>query len=429
MANPEPERGTPARRVGSPLVPTPAVTVQKLAWTDPPLGSIDLPKAPLVLRASFGSGLTRRPGDPPGRIWAVGDRGPNIKVKDALNLYGAEELAPLADVSGAKIMPRTDVGPEIAELQLHEDRVELIRVIRLTGPDGTPVSGLPVPGSAYVRSEPVFDLQANPIAPDPGGLDTEGIAALPEGGFWIGDEFGPSLVRVDAEGRILRRLVPAGGGLDAQPTPEPCLPALAARRQINRGFEALALSQDGASLFLAFQSPLAHPDEAAHEQAAHVRLWRLDAQSGAVHAQYLYPLDPPESFGRDIEAGAFEGKDVKVSEIACLGAQALLVLERGSQTTKLYRVELDETLALGAEHLEVATSPTIEQLSGAGAPLPALAKELLFTSDNHPEVERDLEGVALLSNRELILVSDNDFGVEGAETTFWRLRFADPVLA
>jgi hypothetical protein len=410
-------------------VPTPAVTVQKLAWTDPPLGSIDLPKAPLVLRASFGSGLARRPGDPPGRIWAVGDRGPNIKVKDALKLYGAEALAGLADVSGAKIMPRTDVGPEIAELQVHEDRVELIRILRLTGPDGHPVSGLPIPGGAHVRSEPVFDLQADPIAPDPGGLDTEGIAALPDGGFWIGDEFGPSLVRVDPAGRILRRLVPAGGPLDARPTPEPCLPALAARRQINRGFEALSLSHDAASLFLAFQSPLAHPDEATHEGARHVRLWRLDARSGAVQAQFLYPLDPPESFRRDCEAGTFEGKDVKVSEIACLGANALLVLERGSKTTKLYRVGLDETLALAPEHLDIATAPTIEQRSAAGEQLPALAKQLLFTSDDHPEVERDLEGVAILSPHELILVSDNDFGVEGADTSFWRLRFDAPVLA
>jgi hypothetical protein len=409
-------------------MPTPTVTVEKLAWTDPPLGEIPLPSAPLVLRSSFGSGLTRRPGDPPGRIWAVGDRGPNLKVKAARKLYGAEQLAPLADVSGAKIMPRTDIGPEIAELQALEDRVELLRVIRLTGQDGRPVSGLPVPGGAHVRSEPVFDLAGKPIAPDPDGLDTEGIAALPDGGFWIGDEFGPTLVRIDAAGRILRRLLPVGSGSDASPRPELCLPAIAARRQINRGFEALALSSDARFLFLAFQSPLAHPDEAAHEGAAHVRLWRLDAESGAVLAQYLYPLDAPESFERDAAAGEFERKDVKVSEITCLGPETLLVLERGSLTTKLYRVRLREGLQLAPEHLDIATRPTIEELSSAGEPLPELSKELLFNSDDHPDIGADLEGVALLSDRELVLVSDNDFGVEGAVTGFWRLRFDQPIL-
>jgi hypothetical protein len=382
-----------------------------------------------VLRGSFGSGLTRRDGDPPGRIWAIGDRGPNLKVKAARRLYGAEHLAPLAEVSGAKIMPRTDIGPEIAELQVLEDRVELVRAIRLTGPDGRPVSGLPVPGSAHVRSEPVFDMDGRPLAPDPNGLDTEGIAALPGGGFWVGDEFGPSLVRLDERGRILRRLVPEGSTLDASPAPEPCLPALAARRQINRGFEALALSPDASSLFLAFQSPLAFPDEAAHERAFHVRLWRLDAETGAVLTQYLYPLDPPQSFRRDCDAGEFERKDVKVSELVCLGSGGLLVLERGSLTTKLYRVAPEDALALGLEHLDVATRPTVEELSGAGEALPALAKELLFTTDDQPDIGADLEGVAVLSPTELVLVSDNDFGVEGAETGFWRLRFSAPVLA
>lgn len=395
----------------------PSVTVQKLAWTDPPLGEIPLPLAPLVLRSSFGSGLTRRLDDAPGRIWAVGDRGPNLKVKAARKLYGAAHLAPLAEISGAKIMPRVDIGPEIAELEVLEDRVELLQVIRLTGADGRAVSGLPVPGGAHVRSEPVFDVEGNPLAPDPDGLDTEGIAALPDGGFWIGDEFGPTLVRIDAAGKILRRLLPEAG-----------LPAIAARRQINRGFEALAISQDARFLFLAFQSPLAHPDEAAHERAAHVRLWRLDAESGAVLAQYLYPLDPPESFGRDAAAGEFKRKDVKVSEMTCLGPEALLVLERGSVTTKLYRVHLEESLQLAPEHLDIAARPTIEELSGAGEPLPALAKELIFNSDDHPDIGADLEGAALLSDRELVLVSDNDFGVEGAVTGFWRLRFDQPIL-
>ena len=145
-------------------------------------------------------------------------------------------------------------------------------------------------------------------------------------------------------------------------------------------------------------------------------------------AQYLYRLDPPESFERDAQAGTFERKDVKVSELSWLAPETLLVLERGSLTTKLYRVCLDEDLALPPEHLEIATRPTLEELSGAGKPLPSLAKELLFTSDDHPEVGADLEGVALLSDRELVLVSDNDFGVEGAVTGFWRLRFDLPLV-
>jgi hypothetical protein len=57
-----------------------------------------------------------------------------------------------------------------------------------------------------------------------------------------------------------------------------------------------------------------------------------------------------------------------------------------------------------------------------------LEKERVFSSDDHPEVAADLEGMAILSLSELLLVSDNDFGVEGAETSFWRLRFERPLL-
>lgn len=34
--------------------------------------------------------------------------------------------------------------------------------------------------------------------------------------------------------------------------------------------------------------------------------------------------------------------------------------------------------------------------------------------------------MALLSSTELLLVSDNDFGVTGATTPFWRVRLAPP---
>jgi hypothetical protein len=407
-------------------------TVERLGWTDEALGEIALPGGTIRFRSGFGSGLSRRPGDPPGTLWAVGDRGPNIKVKDAIRLYGLDRLEPLRGVGGAKVMPRPDLGPAIARLRVAGDRVELVQVLRIADSAGRPVSGLPIPGGAHARCEPAYDLDGAQLPPDPSGLDTEGIAALPDGGFWVGDEYGPSLVRLGPDGRVLRRLVPEGTALDGAGYPvEATLPAIAARRQINRGFEATALSGDGLWLYLAFQSPLAHPDEEAHEQARHVRLWRLDSASGEIAAQYLYPLDAPETFLRDRAEGPLERSDLKVSELCWAGPDVLLVLERGSRTTKIYSVRLSEPFELDASHLDPATRPTVEQLSAreAGPGLPVLAKRLLLSTDDAPEIAADLEGMAILSERELLLVNDNDFGVEGAQTGFWRVRFDEPVFA
>jgi hypothetical protein len=406
----------------------PRYTVERLAYEDEDLGSIDLPKARMDIRSGFGSGLSRRPGDPPDVVWAVGDRGPNLKAKTARKIYGVEGLEEHERGSGAKLMPRLDLGPAIARLRVREDRVELMETFRIACRDGTAVSGLPIPGGEHARSEPALGFDGKILPPDPSGMDTEGIVALPDG-FWLGDEYGPSLIRLDGEGRVLRRLMPERKDLEGAAYPvETCLPAIAARRQLNRGFEALTLSPDGRHLFLAFQSPLAHPDEATHEQARHVRLWRLDAETGAIEMEWLYPLDAPETFRRDVAKGEFGRSDVKVSEICALGEGSLLVLERGSETTRIYRVEPSEDLALPAEHLDVATRPTLEERSARGEDLPALAKHLLVDTDENPEVAADLEGIAILSPTELLLVSDNDFGVEGAKTSFWRVRFEEPVL-
>jgi hypothetical protein len=238
----------------------------------------------------------------------------------------------------------------------------------------------------------------------------------------VGDEYGPSLLRLDGTGRLVTRWLPAG----SEGAGDPVLPAIASRRQINRGFEALAVSPDEQFLFLAFQSPLAHPDPDAHARARHVRIWKLDVRDGAVLAQYLYPLDAPDSFRRDCAKGTFERSDSKVSELLWSGTDRLIVLERGSETTKLYEVELAQSLALPPEHLKVETRPSVEEMSGSDEafPLPVLAKKLIFSSDDQPEVASDLEGVAWLSETELLLVSDNDFGVEGAKTSFWRLTLA-----
>ena len=105
------------------------------------------------------------------------------------------------------------------------------------------------------------------------------------------------------------------------------------------------------------------------------------------------------------------------------------MLERGSETTKVYRCAVDATRVLGAEHLDIAHRPTLEELSASSAPLPlpTLTKSLVLDTDDHPEISADLEGMVLLAANQLLLVNDNDFGVEGAETAFWRITFDRPL--
>lgn len=405
----------------------PGFTVTRLAWTDPPLGGIDLPKARLEMVAGFGSGLARRAGDPPDILWAVGDRGPNLKVDVAFDRYGLRVDGPHQAIDGAKIMPRPDIGPALAELRLTGDRIELVRTLPIRGASGRAISGLPGPGSAHAFTEPALDLAGGLLALDPSGADTEGVVALADGGSIVGDEYGPSLLRLDASATVIERWVPHGteaGFAGADYPVRAVLPAIAVTRRLNRGFEGLALSLDGKRLHLAFQSPLAHPDERAHRRARHVRIWTLDTATGVVEAQYLYPFDPPESFVRD---GRAKWCDIKISEIVALTDGSLLVLERVSATTKIYRVALNTPLP--PEHLDIAMRPTLEELSAAGLDLPVLAKTLMLDTGEVPEIGADLEGMVVLSPHDLLLVNDNDFGCEGVSTGFWRVHFDHAIFA
>ncbi len=254
------------------------------------------------------------------------------------------------------------------------------------------------------------------------------MAALADGGFWVAEEYGPSLMRVDAQGVVRARWVPAGAGLAGTAYPQiPALPAIAARRRMNRGFEAVAISPDQRWLFVCFQSALERPDGGA--VAPFVRIWRLDAATGAVAGEHLYPFDPPASFGRDAEAGKVAIRDLKVCEIAALDGDRLLVLERISRTTKIYRVDLSAPPVDPAWRAP-GTSPALEELSTRArttAGVPRLDKQLVFTTDRARKVAEGLEGMAVLSDHELVVSTDNDFGVDGAQTRFYRLRFDRPL--
>jgi len=378
------------------------ITVTRLAWVDYLLDEVETPRGPLRITLGLGSGLARRAGDPPGVVWAIGDRGPNIKIGPAVDDHGLTHLGGLAGLEGAKIMPRPAIGPTLAQLRVEGDTVACLRVLPLRDASGATFDGLPGPGGDMAM-EPAFDLSGAALGASLIGGDTEGVAALADGTFRVADEYGPSILVVAADGVVQARWVPQGEGdalAGAAYRVEAVLPALSARRRLNRGFEALALSPDEARLHVILQSPLAPEDEISAEGRGRARLWTLDAHTGATLAEHFYPLDAPETFRRDAEVGPVELDDLKISEAVSLGGDQLLVLERISATSKLYRVALDA---------------------------PVLTKTLVLSTDDWPQIDADLEGLALLSDRELLLSTDNDFGIEGRETAFFRVSFAAPI--
>lgn len=133
------------------------------------------------------------------------------------------------------------------------------------------------------------------------GTDFDPESIQPVGDhYWIGDEFGPYLFAVDGAGKVVA-FTEVGQGATVLRSPDhhdvgmpgrPGPVAFDVRR--SRGFEGMALSTDGATLYPMLEGPLWDADAGAEEQAdgqPFLRIFAFDIESGAFTGdQWRYPL-------------------------------------------------------------------------------------------------------------------------------------------
>lgn len=88
----------------------------------------------------------------------------------------------------------------------------------MTGPDGTPCTGLDADPFGSLSYPGFPDLPAATYSGNgfggkgPGGkriaLDTEGLVLNEDGSFWISDEYGPYVYRFDKKGKMVAAIRP-----------------------------------------------------------------------------------------------------------------------------------------------------------------------------------------------------------------------------
>jgi hypothetical protein len=404
---------------------------EKLLWR-----SVKLPDGKTVqYTLGVGSAAFRHPADPPNTIWTLGDRGPNMTCSESGKILGKEIMDACRKLKNGRIYPTPDYTPSIYRLEL--DRAggafRLLETIPLKTKSGRAITGGLNPQTKATK-DTGMDLAGNVLPDDPDNVDAEGIVRLSDGTFWVAEEMAPSLVHVSGDGRILRRLVPADAAEDyksAEAEIVPALPAILSKRQGNRGIEGLAISPDEQFLYFMLQNPLANPDVKAFETAKNTRLFKLERATGRVVGEYVYQLDDPQTFALD---PSDTQSDSRLSEIAALGLDRLLVDERTDGTTKLHEITLaGATNILGTKWDDVATSPSLEQqndLSKLG--VVPVKKTLRFdTSRDFKNAPVKIEGMAFLGDGTLVLINDNDFGIRGDATQILLVKgavAADPAV-
>ena len=248
-----------------------------------------------------------------------------------------------------------DYSPRIVTLKadLKKNTLEVVDQLPLKKKDGRPLTGLP---NQRTEENPT-DLYGYMYSIDPMGLDTEAITRDGEGGYWVGEEYAPSLVHFDSKGVMTRRLTPANE-----------LPKIYLERRPNRGFEGIALIENKLYGFL--QSPIVKTDTSS-------RIVEVDLDSMRTSAEYFYPFE--------------KGND-KIGDAVALGKNTMLVIEQNGK--------------VGKESSKLIYKIT---LNGEDKPVEkTLIADLKDTPFNNVE---KVEGLALVNSHQLALVYDNDFQI------------------
>jgi hypothetical protein len=94
-----------------------------------------------------------------------------------------------------------------------------------------------------------------------GDFDVESFRVARDGTLWFGEEFGPFLVHADATGRLLEAPIPLPDVKSPDyPADDPAPYAGPANLASSNGFEGMALSKDGRTLYPTLEGPVAGDD-------------------------------------------------------------------------------------------------------------------------------------------------------------------------
>ncbi|WP_308389666.1 esterase-like activity of phytase family protein [Acidithiobacillus sp. AMEEHan] len=388
-----------------------------------PLASVVVAGRELHLSIGPGSGLTHAHGTAWTEFYAVSDRGPNIPCDKSGKVLG-KEVCGKAEV----IFPIPGYTPSIYPLTVQAGQVTLRgEPIPLHASNGQNFTGLP---PQLPKGEKPVNAQLQPLPFSPNGVDTECISALAQGGFWIGEEYGPSLLRVAANGVVEERLVPRGtaGFYSGSAVPvRAVLPPLLAQRKLNRGFEGMALAPDQKLLFVALQSPLANPNDDTAKQSRIDRLiaLHLDADGNFAGMAGGYAVEFPKI--EDFAPGEKQ-KDLKLSAMSAVDDQRVLLMLRAGSKVAVYLANLDgATKLIGTAWARPDTHPSLEEQNDlAKVGVKPVSLHLLWESDDaFGKGLGKVEGMSLVDGRSLLFISDNDFGIAGGKSTVWEYPLSD----
>jgi hypothetical protein len=268
------------------------------------------------------SGLYAIPGTNGKEFWTVSDRGVNVDGANA----NPSTCRPTYD----KIYGFPTYAPKIHRIRLNGSSVEILQTITMKRPNGTNATGiinptgfgstaLEVASTDTVLTCDNFNLKTAPK--DEWGIDSEGIVVDADGNFWICEEGGPTIWKLNPNGVVLQRYTPYAnqpGSLiqDIQ------IDSVFEFRKNNRGFEGIALTPNG-KIYAFIQSPLLYPTKTVGENSRIHRILEIDPSTNQTQ-MFVYLNDGiiGASGSNQIRL-----RDWKIGDMAAINNHEFLVLE------------------------------------------------------------------------------------------------------
>lgn len=233
------------------------------------------------------------------------------------------------------------------------------------------------------------------------------------------------------DGTIIERIVPKGWAAQVSTPLVPArevLPSEYNKLRQNRGAEGVGITPDGKYMFMSMQSPLRNPDKST-DNSRQLRIIKFDLSTLQPVAEYVYVTEDAKQFT------GLDQADIVISDVVAINENTLLIDERDknagdkAQLKRIYAVDLTTATNILGKYNDEKAGKTLEQMSLAdlksNSILP-LAKRTVLDAVEFKYPYEKIEGVSLVDGNKLVIVNDNDFGVDSTSsdngTELWTFK-------
>lgn len=356
------------------------------------------------------SGLFAIPGTGGKEFWTISDRGVNVDAANA-NPAGCH---PTYD----KIYAFPAYAPKIHKIRLNGDSVQVLQTIAIKRPGGAGATGIINPtgfGSTEVEmasTDTVLNcanFNAKVAVKDVWGIDSEGIVVDKDGNFWVCEEGGPSIWKLNPNGVVIKRYTPYASQPGAQKE-DIQIDTVFKYRKNNRGFESITIAPNG-NIYAIIQSPLLYPNTSTGEGSRIHRILELNPSTNATR-MFAYVNQGIVGAG----ANQIRLKDWKISDMAAINDSTFLVIEAAARGTsdikRIYMININKATPVTSNLYNGKTLEALDSTGLVANGIRPVARTLfldLLASGWPSDLDKS-EGLAIINDSTLVLCNDNDYG-------------------